>query len=122
VTVTGELILPRPEQGARDPWGWYAQIQYRFRRTWWLGLGTGGYDRDPVHDPADPPLDGAHDDGLFRWEKAGEFKANLTWVPSEFSSVRLEAAHFDDRRGDADDTVVSLQINFTIGSHPAHLY
>ncbi len=120
-TVTGELILPRPEQGAADPWGWYAHAQVRVRPTWWLGLGAGGLDRKLPHDDGAPDPDG-HDVGLFAWEKVREYKANLTWVPSEFSSVRLEAAHYDDLAGDADDTVVSLQFNFTIGSHPAHLY
>jgi len=117
VTVTAELILPRPETGAGDPWGWYGLAQYRFKRTWWLGLGAGACDRDLPQEPGAAP-----EPALFAWERVHEYKANVTWVPSEFSSVRLEAAHFDDRAGDADDTLVSLQVNFTIGSHPAHLY
>jgi hypothetical protein len=123
VTLTGEVILPRPDEGADDPLGWYALAQYRFRPTWWLGVGVGGLDRGLVHDQDEgEEAEAAHDHGLFAWEEAREYKVNLTWVPSEFSSLRLEAARYDDLVGDGDDTVVSLQLNFTIGSHPAHLY
>ena len=118
LTVTGEVIVPRPDQGAQDPVGWYALAQYRFARVWWLGLGAGYMNRDLPHEDHD---DG-HDTELFAWEEADEYKVNLTWVPSEFSAIRAEVAHYRDRVGDADDTLVSLQVNFTIGSHPAHLY
>ena len=119
LTLTGEWIMPQPDQGAQDPMGWYAIAQYRFRRNWWLGLGTGGMKRDLAHDTV--PVD-EHHGGLWMWEEVNEYKANLTWVPSGFSSIRLEVAHFADGLGDADDTLFSLQVNFTIGSHPAHLY
>lgn len=123
LTLTGELILPRPDQGASDPQGWYALAQYRFKRTWWLGLGAGGLDRSlPHEEEGAEEEEHGHGHGLGPWEEMREYKLNLTWVPSEFSSVRLEAARFDDLVGDADDTVVSLQFNFTIGSHPAHVY
>jgi len=120
LTLTGELILPRPEAGAQDPWGWYALGQYRFLRNWWFGLATGALDRGlDAHEQAEP---GDDHHGLFLWEKVREYKANLTWVPSEFSAVRLEVARYVDQVGDADETLASLQVNFTIGSHPAHLY
>lgn len=120
LTVTGELIVPRPEEGAGDPLGWYAVARYRFARNWWLGLGTGAMKQDlPAEEHEGHDEDHA---GLWAWEEVQEYKANLTWVPSEFSAVRLEVAHFADQVGDADDTLVSLQMNFTIGSHPAHLY
>ncbi len=118
LNVTGEILLPRPDEGADDPWGWYAIAQYRFKRVWWLGLGTGALDRSLPHDEAEV----GHDHGLFMWMEAREYKANLTWVPSEFSAIRLEVAHYADQLGDADETLVSLQFNFTIGSHPAHMY
>ena len=34
----------------------------------------------------------------------------------------LDVTVWRDLVGDADDTLFSLQVNFTIGSHPAHLY
>ena len=116
-TVTAEVVLPRPDAVSRRPVGWYAIGQYRFAGFWWLGLGTGAMDRKTPD-----PQAYAADFGLFNWAKAREYKANLTWVPSEFSAVRLEVARFDDQVGDTGDTLFSLQFNFTIGSHPAHLY
>jgi len=121
LTMTGEVIVPRPDQGAQDPIGWYALAQYRFARNWWLGLGAGVLDRD-LPEPAEEEESGPEHGGLFAWEEVREYKANLTWVPSEFSAVRLEGARFDDQIGDNDDWLVSLQVNVTIGSHPAHLY
>jgi len=124
LTVTGEVILPQPDQGARDPLGWYAHAQYRFARNWWLGLGLGYLDRDlPAHDHEHEEEE--HDLehlALWMWEEVREYKANLTWTPSEFSALRLEAARYDDLVGDLDEWLFSLQLNFTIGSHPAHLY
>ena len=64
----------------------------------------------------------AHAHGPNEWEKVFETKANLTWTPSEFSSIRFEVARFADQDTDQNETLFSLQVNFTIGSHPAHLY
>jgi len=128
LTLTGEVILPRPEAGADSPLGWYAIAQYRFARNWWLGVTAGGLDRDLAPDDehgAEAGDEHEHDhehESPFAWERVIEAKANLTWAPSEFSSVRLEAARYEDPDSDRYDTVLSLQVNFTIGSHPAHLY
>ena len=65
--------------------------------------------------------DAAHG-SLWAWEEVFEAKLNLTWAPSEFSFVRAEVARYEDQVGDADEWLVSLQANFTIGSHPAHQY
>ena len=92
LNITGEILLPRPDEGADDPWGWYAIAQYRFKRTWWLGLGTGALDRSLPGEE----VEAEHDHGLFMWMEAREYKANLTWVPSEFSAIRLEVAHYAD--------------------------
>lgn len=127
LTVAGEVILPRPEQGAQKPLGWYAYAQYRFARNWWFGLGAGAADRDlPAHDREQEhdPTEVEHHDhsALWRWNNVREYKANFTWTPSEFSAVRFDAARYDDQVGGLDEWLLSLQLNFTIGSHPAHLY
>jgi len=119
--LTGEVVIPRPEEGAGSPLGWYAIAQYRFARTWWLGLGAGWLDRDLPAEEDEADEEHGHE-GFGQWEEVAEYKANLTWVPSEFSAVRLEAARYDDMVGDQDDWLYSLQVNFTIGSHPAHRY
>ncbi|MBU8871770.1 MAG: hypothetical protein KOO60_12965 [Gemmatimonadales bacterium] len=123
LTLTGEVILPRPESGPENPLGWYALAQYRFARNWWLGVTTGGLDRDlPEHTEHVEPEEEGHAHGPFEWAEVFEYKANLTWAPSEFSSVRFEVARYEDPNSDHNETLVSLQVNFTIGSHPAHLY
>lgn len=117
LTVTGEVVVPEVDGTDNAPLGWYALAQYRFAPNWWAGVGAGGADLDlPAPAADDPPA------GLFAWQDAREYKANLTWVPSEFSAVRLEAARYDDLVGDGDDWLFSAQVNVTIGSHPAHLY
>ncbi|MBD3221612.1 hypothetical protein GF314_10255 [bacterium] len=126
LNVTGEVILPSSDTIEGDPFGWYAFAQYRFARSWWLGVGVGGLDLDREmhedeheHEEEEHAHEHAH---LFAWDEVFESKVNLTWAPSEFSALRLEAAHYDDQQGDADDWLISLQANFTIGSHPAHSY
>jgi hypothetical protein len=118
LNLTAEVVIPRPDRGAGDPFGWYAVAQYRFARDWWLGAGAGGMKRDLPDEGGEAD----HADELFAWEEVLEAKLNLAWVPSEFSAVRLEAARYVDQVGSADEWLFSLQINFTIGSHPAHVY
>jgi hypothetical protein len=137
LTVQGELLLPRPEGGLGDPYGWYALLQYRFRRQWWLGAMVGQAHGDAAgHSPEDahaalgrhlsaeqPALVAQELDAGFFSGRIKEYKFNVTLVPSEFSALRAEVAYFDDTGTDGqDDLRLLLQWNFTLGSHPAHLY
>jgi len=65
----------------------------------------------------DPDLHAHGFDGDLR-----EYKLNLTFAPSEFSFVRGEVGRYKDQITGEDDTRAILQVNFTIGSHPAHMY
>lgn len=117
-TVSAEIVAPDPEHGHGDPFGWFVNAQSRIHRNWWLGVGYGR--ADDAH-----PLEHGHEeeakaeDELLDWT---EWKAALTYAPSEYSALRLEAAHLEAADGGPSDLRVSLQWNFTIGSHPAHLY
>ncbi len=111
LTWTTEVLMPDPEHGTGDPLGFYSYIQYRFARTWWLGV-TGGFAHDVHDEHAEPD----HRRDLY------EYKANVTLTPSEFSAIRLELSYLEDPDGGFDDLRIALQGNFTIGSHPAHLY
>ena len=51
-----------------------------------------------------------------------EYKFNLTFAPSEFSALRAEVVYYQDNVTREDDLRFIVQANFTIGSHPAHLY
>jgi len=121
VSWTNEVILPDPDHGHGDPLGFYSHLKYRFHRNWWLGAG-GGLAEDVLahvvdYDPAGDPVDERHE--LHGWR---EYKANLVFAPSEFSSLRTEVAYRESMEGGDDDLRFSLQWNFTIGSHPAHMY
>ncbi len=115
VVWTSELILPDTAAFGHEPWGWYSHLQARFRRNLWLGLGASGI-ADLPHEEAGPD---EVDAGSYRWD---EYRLDLTFVPSEYSSLRAEVSAIVPQSSEADDLRFSLQWNFTIGSHPAHLY
>ena len=108
--------------GPGDPQGWYALAQYRFHRNWWLGAGPGpGRTRIWItHEEEDEPGDEGHDHGLEG--DLREYKVNFTFAPSEFSALRAEVVYYQDKITGEDDLRFIVQANFTIGSHPAHLY
>jgi hypothetical protein len=112
---TNEVLLPDPAEKEGDPLGFYSHLQYRFARQWWFGAGYSRANDFELHEHEEP----ATDDGLLT---VNEYKGNFTWTPSEFSAVRLEAWYQKDTTGEYEDLGVGLQVNFTIGSHPAHLY
>jgi hypothetical protein len=120
--VTAEALWPKYEEGEGKPWGWYGLAQYRFHRNWWLGLGLGQADAglDPHHEEEEEPGHEDHDHGLTGdlWE----YKINLAFAPSEFSALRAELVYYQDKVTMEDDLRFIVQANFTIGSHPAHLY
>jgi hypothetical protein len=111
LTWTAEVLVPDREHDDADPLGFYSYLQYRFAGSWWCGV-TGGFARDVRDAQAEPAI----------WRDLREYKANVTLAPSEFSAIRLELSYLEDPDGGYDDLRIALQGNFTIGSHPAHLY
>jgi hypothetical protein len=84
--------------------GLYSSLQYRLSRRWWL---QGRYDLLGVPNTKD---------GLKnRWTILAAL------VPSEFSALRLQYSRTAQERG-RDINEVYVQLNFTMGSHPAHEY
>lgn len=105
VVLQSEYIYSRIGEGdgIHELGGLYAQLRYQFARRWWA---QGRYGRV----------------GLPSGEEEKESRVGVlcAYVPSEFSSVRLQynlGAHEGERYGE-----LFLQLNFTIGSHPAHRY
>ncbi|EQC46909.1 hypothetical protein [Bacteriovorax sp. Seq25_V] len=47
--------------------------------------------------------------------------ALIAFIPSEFSSVRLQYDHINDKT-EVDERVLTLQLNISMGAHPAHAY
>jgi len=84
--------------------GMYSSLQYQFARRWWV---QGRYDLLGV-----PKFD---DGRKHRWSTL------LAFAPSEFSAIRLQHSYTTQERGSPVNQLL-LQLNFTIGSHPAHQY
>jgi len=72
---------------------WYAQAQYEF-----LGLGKDEQKKD-----------------------VNSYTALLAFIPTEFSSVRAQYDSIHDG-ADKPENRISLQLNISIGAHPAHVY
>lgn len=49
------------------------------------------------------------------------YSALVGFVPSEFSSIRVQYDLVPDSHGD-DDSKLMVQLNYSIGAHPAHVY
>jgi hypothetical protein len=98
-----ELLVDNPDDGEHQM-AIASCGRYRFSRRWWVG---GGYSMHRVKGRGE---DAAH-----------EYKGQLALVPSEFSMLRLDTSYVESPT-EGDVFKVQLQVNFTIGSHPAHLY
>lgn len=100
----------------REQDGGYASFQYRLSQVWWMGV-RGEQARksftDFLVDDTGAPIAG----------KVNRVSANIAWVPSEFSFVRLEYSHAKADGGihPTDDRLM-IQMSYTIGYHPAHAY
>lgn len=94
----------RAEEGFTRGGGLYSSLQYQFARRWWV---QGRYDLSGV-----PRFD---DGRRHRWTTL------LAFVPSEFSAIRLQHSYTSQETGTSLNEVL-LQLNYTIGSHPAHQY
>jgi hypothetical protein len=84
--------------------GWYTMILHQFAKEWWVQGRYSGY--TIPH--------GSNKEDKNQWS------ALLAWAPSEFSAVRLQYNRLN--QASADENQVLLQLNFTMGSHPAHKY
>lgn len=116
-----ELLQRRYEAGSKeDPshetlkdWGAFSQALWGFRPGWVAGLrveladSEGGADRnsDPLRD------------------KRKRVSPNLTWHPTEYSKLRLQYNRdwADHLSGGTADSIY-LQIEFSLGSHMAHIF
>jgi hypothetical protein len=89
---------------AEDQRALISLARYRFARRWWLSGGYSFYDHTG---------EGTTDDH--------EYKAQIAFLPSHFSAIRFDTTYLAAAGGERVLTL-QLQLNFTIGSHPAHVY
>lgn len=100
-----------------DDDGLYAALRARVTRRFWLGgrfdlLRAAAQEEDAEEEAA-----GHHHDAL---ADTDTWTASLAFVPSEFQAWRLDL--LSREVGGERDTGLRAQVNFTIGSHPAHRY
>jgi hypothetical protein len=105
LTIQTEYVGAWMDDGAdvESVGGLYALVEAQVDRRWWLQARYDVF-------------------GLPRLEPHREhrFSGLLAFVPSEFSAIRLQYNH--NREGDEKVHQLVLQLNFTMGSHPAHSY
>ena len=108
--------IQKDRGSTREGDGGYASLQYRLSQIWWAGIRGEQARRsftDFVVDDAGDPVAA----------KINRASANIAWMPSEFSFVRLEYSHAKADAGihPTDDRIM-IQMSYTIGYHPAHAY
>lgn len=95
-------------EGQESTWGMYSAAEYQFARQWKLGVR---YDKAQL-----PYSSSLSENG---------YSAYLTFLQSEFVYWRLGYL-FTHRNfienGDDDEQQIFLQLNWTLGTHPAHKY
>jgi len=101
---------------SKEQEGWYTHLQYRLVKEWWLGARIERAYRLPT-------LDENGDKSPFQGS-ALRRTMELTWAPSEFTSIRADFCHavLGTEGGDRQDRRAVLQFVHTIGTHPAHSY
>jgi hypothetical protein len=103
---TTELVVDSaPDRD--DHIGFYTLARTRVARRWWLG---GGYS-----------LLSLVPEGSSSRSEEHEIRGQVAFAQSEFSALRIDLVWLDPA-GSENELGVAVQLNFTIGSHPAHAY
>ena len=105
-----EVMMAQSDElfGRQNTWGMYTAADYQFAKRWKFGLR---------YDFAELPQRAA--------SRENGYSAYLTFLQSEFVFWRL-GYMFTDRTfpvdGDYDEHQLQLQLNYTLGAHPAHKF
>lgn len=90
--------------------GWFSQVSYGFKPGWIAGL------RLEMADSNEEDEHAINGDERFRTA------LNLTWLPTEFSKIRLQY-NFDHAHHIGEDVhLLWLQFEYNLGSHAAHVF
>jgi len=87
--------------------GGYSFIQWQFAQRWWVQARTEYVES----------LDKTSDIRNIQRRNG----ALIAFLPTEFSALRLQYDHLDERIAKPEDRVL-LQLNISMGTHPAHSY
>ncbi len=102
----------------REAHGGYLSFQDRLAQRWWAGVrAEQARDSftDVLVDDAGDPVAG----------KVTRASVNVAWTPTEFSFVRLEYSYAKADGGSGfkpKDQRLMVQMDYTVGYHPAHAY
>ena len=96
--------IDQDNSARRETGGLYTSLQYRLSRLWWL---QGRYDVLGIPNS--------------RMGVDHKWTLLVALVPSEFSALRLQYSRTQQEFGDDIDQIL-FQLNYTLGSHPAHRY
>ena len=94
--------------------GWYGSFQYRWAQQWWTGIRAEECFNalpDLGVDPTENSLSG----------HVQRISADVAWLASEFSEVRVEYSYARNDASQADNRAM-IQFNYVIGFHPPHAY
>jgi hypothetical protein len=97
-----------------NDYGFYSQLTYGFRKGWVAGLR---YDWVTSNKGDYESISGRDESRAERWR----ISPNLTWLPTEFSKIRLQY-NYDDRAFRGTDHSIWLQFEFILGAHGAHKF
>lgn len=106
-------VMERQNNQATDELGsgLVSYMQYQVSQRWWV-QARGEYLKIKNQDPA-------NSEPLPSTQK--KYSALVGYIPSEFSGLRLQYDHLEDGSEKSEQKIM-LQMNFSIGAHPAHQY
>lgn len=96
-------------EGENKKQGGATFVQWQFDERWWL---QGRAEYLEIQDSTTPNT----------LDSRVKQSALLAFVPTEFTGVRLQYDHLEDKTGLDPENKISLQLNISIGAHPAHGY
>ena len=94
----------------RKDYGWFSQISYGFKPGWIAGL------RFELADSNE------EDDHAINGDERFRAALNLTWLPTEFSKIRLQYNYDDAHHVGEAVHLLWLQFEYNLGSHAAHVF
>ncbi|MDA1275582.1 MAG: hypothetical protein O2960_16310 [Verrucomicrobia bacterium] len=105
-----DLVAGFDSENMRD-WGFYSEVLWGFRPRWMTGL------RGEFVTGNNSAIDA---ESVFRGDRS-RVSPNLTWLPSEYSKLRLQYNH-DRGQNIGVEHSVWLQLEISLGAHAAHKF
>jgi hypothetical protein len=102
------IHLEKEGSNANRNAGYMTFIRYQFAERWYAQYR---HEQMGLAELAEDAVDETKTDAIL-----------LAFIPSEFSAIRLQVEKIDYELVDEDEMRAMLQLNISIGAHPAHMY